>query len=210
MNNIVVHVLKTSRRLQAFEDKIKSEALGTIKDVCKLLPVSNIDIVVSDNPSGAIPHIGIGGYAPNAHLIYISIDPSFKPLSTPIKELKGTLSHELHHCLRWTNPGYGATLLEAIITEGLADYFELQITKKPPQRWSVALDKNELNKWLSNAKAEFNNKQYDHNEWFYGSKRIPKWTGYSLGYYLVGEYLKKHPGESAETLYSTPASEFLI
>lgn len=210
MDNIDVHVLKKGGRLQAFENQIKQEVSETIKKVSKLIPISSIDIVVSDNPQASIPHLGIGGYAPTAHLIYISIDPGFKPISTPLKEIKRTLSHELHHCLRWANPGYGATLLEAVITEGLADHFELQITKRSPQKWSVSLNKTELKIWLDKAKKEFNDKEYNHAEWFYGSKRIPKWTGYSLGYYLVTEYLKKHPGKSAATLYSTPASEFLI
>ena len=40
------------------------------------------------------------------------------------------------------------------------------------------------------AKKEYNNKNYNHYEWFFGSKekKIPRWTGYALGFNLVAEY----------------------
>ena len=61
------------------------------------------------------------------------------------------------------------------------------------------------------ATPEFNSREYNHDDWFFGplSRDIPKWTGYSVGFRLVGDYLKR-TGKKASELVVEPASSFLI
>lgn len=210
--NINLHLLNASGSLYVFVNDIKNSFKTSINEISKKLSISDIDIVVYDNPLGAIPEFGIGGYAPNANLIFVSLDPKFPNLSKSIgDQFSRTLAHEIHHCMRWRGPGYGNTLLEALITEGLADHFDLEMHGGDLYPWDLALDKDQLKKFLKKAKTEFNNKEYDHNAWFFGSKQknIPKWTGYSLGFKIVNDYLQRNPDEKPSSLHNVNAKEFL-
>lgn len=210
--NINLHLLLGTNRLNSYEKAIRTIFSETLSKIQEKMPIHDVDIVMYDNPEGTVPEQGIGGYTPNAHLIYISLDPTFPDLLKSINtELKRTLAHELHHTLRWENPGYGENLLDAIITEGLADHFDLEMFNESPQPWSVAFTEQELAKQLEKAKEEFENKDYDHFAWFYGNEElgIPRWIGYSLGYKLVKDYLEKHPNKKPSTLYNVKTSEFL-
>ena len=54
----------------------------------------------------------------------------------------------MHHCARWGTVGYGETLLEAMISEGLAEHFDIEVNKTKPTMWATALDKKNLEKYL--------------------------------------------------------------
>lgn len=209
--NITPHVLLGSGRLNFYIDKITEEFDLTIKKVTAKISISGVDIVIYDNPRGVIPETGVGGYSPNEHLVFISLNPDFSTFENTISnELKRTLAHEILHVLRWKSPGYGKTLLEAIISEGLADHFDLEINQESPEPWSTVLNEKQIIGLLSKAKKEFDNKNYDHNAWFFGSKdgSIPKWTGYALGYKLVNDYLLKN-NKKPSMVYSLRAEEFI-
>lgn len=210
--NINLHIFKASTRLEPFIKDLEEIYLDAIKKVGDVLPVRDVDIVFYDNPERTIKEISIGGYTPNAHLIYISLNPQDNNFLTNIRlHLGRQISHELHHALRWQNPGYGKTLLEALISEGLADTFSYEVFPGKLEPWDNALNKDELNKISQLAKKEYNNQKYNHIKWFFGksSEEIPYWSGYSLGFNLVKEYLIKHPSEKASTLYAAKANEFI-
>ena len=209
--NVNLHLLNASGSLDLFAEEIKNTFPKAVDTISKKIDISNIDVVAYDNPSGTIPEFGIGGYAINANLIFVSLDPKFSGLSKSIGEqFRRTLAHEMHHCARWKGPGYGTTLLEALVTEGLGDHFDLEIYGGDPYPWDLALDKDQTERLLNKAKAEFN-KEYNHTAWFFGSKdkNILRWTGYSLGFKIVGDYLQKNPDKKPSNLYNTDAKEFL-
>lgn len=210
--NINLHILLASGTLKSFIKDIENNFNNTVSQVSKYLPIRDVDIIVYDNPEGTVLGHGIGGYTPNKNLMYISLDSSFADLKESINsEFKHTLAHEFHHTARWQNPGYGETLLDAIITEGLADHFDLEVFKESPQPWSVAFSNDELNSLMKKAKKEFNNKEYDHFAWFYGNEAlgIPRWAGYSLGFKIVKDYLLKHPDQKPSELCSAKTSTFM-
>lgn len=211
MNNINLHILNASGSLTPYLETIKEEFDMAIKKVTNKIPVSNVDVVVVDDPEDSIPELGFGGYTPSDHLVYISIDPKSLQLNYSIrKEFGRLLAHELNHAMRWKSPGYGKTLLEALITEGLADHFAMEMSNSGPMVWDTALAADQLKKITKLAQKEFNSKNYNHFAWFLRSieKNIPRWSGYTLGFNLVTEYLKKHPDKKASDLYATPAEEF--
>ncbi len=207
--SVSFYILGASGRLEQFRPLLlKSLATGRAAVEKKLL-LPNIDVVIEDNPTAAIPETGVGGYAPSAHLLYIHIDPQHKGLEGVLaSEIKSTLAHELHHCARWASIGYGHTLPEALVSEGLADHFDIEINGGDPKLWSIAIQGNELEILFQKAKQEFNNPEYNHSAWFYGSAETPRWAGYSLGFQIVSEYIKKS-GKNASELVSEPASVFV-
>jgi len=127
-------------------------------------------------------------------------------------ELLFTLAHELHHTIRWQKPVEEDTLLEAMVFEGLADHFAMEVTgRQKPSVYSCALTQAQKKIFLKKASKEWNKPAYNHDEWFYGStpKVIPRWTGYTLGYDLVATYLQTHSGALPSKLTCTDASLFI-
>lgn len=179
----------------------------------KVVSPGDIDVVFYNNPEGTIKEIGIGGYTPCANVIFISLDPRNPKSKRGIKnELPNTLVHEINHAIRFRTPISKETLFEAMVSEGLADHFAMEITgRKNPPAWATALSSEQKKTLLKRASKEWNASTYDHAAWFYGStpKKIPRWTAYTLGFDLVATYLQKHPEIAASEIISAKASIFL-
>lgn len=209
---IQFHTLKQAHKLNPHTTLINQVSNLAVKEVATKIPIKNVDIVFYANPSAAIPELGIGGYAATPYTIFISLDPSNKNLKQNIKSyLPGTIAHELYHCIRGQSlPSRKHNLLEAMITEGLSDLFAIESTHNRPYPWDTALTPTQLKNLLAKAKRECFRQKYNHHDWFFGSKsrKIPRWTGYTLGYNLVKQYLEEHPKTKPSTLYNQPAREF--
>jgi len=104
------------------------------------LPVTAEDVVITHNPLATIPELGIGGLSPNGYLVQPSVDPAHPDFWKALQvHLSRTLAHELHHCARWRDPGYGSSLGETLVSEGLADRFDLEVHPgAPPYHWANA------------------------------------------------------------------------
>jgi len=164
---------------------------------------------VAADPSRAIAGWGVGGFAPDARTVEISLDPGFPGFSGILPDrLPPIVAHELHHAVRWKAPGYGATLLEALVSEGLADHFAVELLGAPVPPWSDAFPRERTEEFLDRARPEFD-AAYDHDRWFFGTDpTLPRWTGYTLGYRIVEAYQAANGGVTAAELVSTPASAF--
>ena len=175
--------------------------------VFTLLPhVGRIRIDVQLDASRSIPEVGVGGYT----------DPKNGNVSLDRRQSAGraghvlqtwvpaTLAHELHHSSRIrTGPGYGMTLGEALVTEGLADHFvDEAFPTTPPQPWDKALTEEQEHALWQRAEPELW-RAYDHRLWFFGDSGIPRWAGYSLGYSIVQRFLDE--GRSAAGSVEVPA-----
>ena len=154
MKGINIHILKASNRLIQFESSISQIAEDAVKRIAGKIELPEGDIVIADNPKKAIPEIGIGGHAYTPHFLLVNIDPEFFSHEDHLpKELTGTLAHELNHCARMKSLGYHATttLLEAIILEGIADHFAMEITGSSPRPWDIALNEDTAKDILKRA-----------------------------------------------------------
>lgn len=172
-----------------------------------------VTIFVSSAPSDSLDDVGgICGYTPRAEEMFLYLDVGCQRFEKSLREdgLTRTLIHELHHAARWCAPGYGETLFDALVTEGLADHFVYQVTGQPPDPWSTALSDAEFAYWMNVAERCFDDVSYAHDEWFFGcpEKQMPKWIGYTLGYAIVGRYLSQHPHESPASLVHAPSGRF--
>lgn len=211
--NISLFILNASGRLSPYVKDIERVFNDSIDKISNRIVISNIDIIVRDNPQHAISELGVGGWTIDYNFVSISLVPKFPNFLDKVinNNLEGTFAHELNHAARWQTVGYGTTLFEALISEGLADHFEIEITSKKPSLWDTALSKKQIEIFSEKARKEYHDKKFNHDEWFFGSKEkgIPRWTGYSLGYNLVAEYLKNNPDKKPSQLYNLKAEEFV-
>src|SRR3989344_2664021 len=214
--SIKIHTLDAVKDIIPFTEKLKSVAKSAVSSVKKLLPIKDVDIVFYDNPGATFDEgeiVGIGGFTQNAHTMFISLNPRHPNFKNALgNELFFMLAHELNHTIRWQKQVEGDTLLEAMIFEGLADHFAMEVTgRKNPTAYSSALTLSQKKTLFDKASKEWDKPTYNHNEWFYGSKPeiIPRWTGYTLGYDLVADYLKEHPGTLPSSLATADASLFI-
>lgn len=116
--------------------------------------------------------------------------------------------HEFHHVLRWDGPGYGSTLGEALVSEGLAQIFVHEVMDCPPEPWEHAVDAKQLAKISHEARDEFETSGYNHSEWFFGTGRFPNWTGYSVGHRMVARYLAAKSNATSLSCATLPAKQF--
>jgi uncharacterized protein YjaZ len=188
---------------------------GTIARAKALLRLPATRVSVRADAQATIPELGVGGFTDviSGH-VTISIDPQFRDLPSAMRTwLPLTLAHELDHAERVLHgPGYGRTLLGTIVSEGLADAFAGQVFPDAPAiPWDRALSPSQERAVWAYARARLLHRQNSsrHSLWFYGTGPIPRWAGYTIGYDLVGSYLRSHPGATAASITDLPAPKIL-
>ncbi|MDH3525703.1 MAG: DUF2268 domain-containing protein [Acidobacteriota bacterium] len=171
------------------------------------LSLAGITVRVGPGPEYLIPGWGIGGRGLSATEIELAVDPSL-PGATVAARLPSLAAHEFHHAARFRGPGYGSTLLQAMVSEGLADHYASELFGEPLPPWVDALSEEEFVLWLDRAWPKFDSTTYNHAAWFFGTGMVPNWTGYTIGFRLVGDYLAAHPGDTAASLVNLEADAF--
>lgn len=216
--SIHIYVLNASGNLSPFDDEIRRTVKKVLYKTDKILDLENLDILVREQPNAApLQEMGgLGGSCPNPNLVQIILDPKHAELK---KNLSGflsyTLAHELHHAARgytFFNPER-ETFLDALIGEGLADSFAYEITDNQAV-WTQALDRKEQRRLKKRIQPllDKNISDQEYAIWFTAGdskKHIPRWTGYSLGFALVQQYLTSHGKESAATLVNAKSKKLL-
>lgn len=178
------------------------------KTMARLPHRGRVTITVGSNLRLVIPEVAVGGYTDAHGDVRINVDLSQLPTAHVF--LPATVAHELHHSSRIrTGPGYGTTLGGAMVSEGLADHFALELYPHTPLiPWDHALQPREERTMWTKAKSELASTNYDQNAWFFGIGPFPRWTGYTLGWHIVGRYLAQHH-TTAQASVKTPASKIL-
>lgn len=180
--------------------KIKEIAEKHLEYLKERFSISDVILHIEENPSKVIFENGVGGYTPDSNNIFLYFDSKNPNFEKDLElKIKSTITHEFNHAIRnryfnWEED----TLLGAMITEGLADHFDIEVNGGEPKIWNTALSTEEIEEYLETAKEEFSSRDFDYGKWFFGSGYIPRWTGYSLGFYLVGNYLKENNKKASE------------
>jgi len=208
---VAIHVLTGSGDLTPHATRIRQQILAAAAAPLRELPLGDddVDVVVQHAPQRVIPEVGLGGFAPDGHTIFLALDTGHEKFEWALeRELFRTLAHELHHVARRRASVQAQTLLDALVHEGLADHFSLEVTDMEPPPWTAALTPAQLADMGERARADYDDQGYDHLAWFFGSDGagIPRWTGYSLGFELVAGYLERHPEASASALTTVPSA----
>lgn len=207
---IKLHILNAHSKFTSYQEQIESVFALSAQRVTETLSISNVDVVFYLDPESVIPEFGIGGYSPSGDRVMIAADPDNANFATSLKnEFLTTLGHELHHCLRWRTVGYGHTLLEALVSEGLACHFETELRPGIVPFYATALEADEIPHFFAKAIPSLSDPNYSHSEWFFGQNdEIPLHTGYTLGFELVSRYIRQQQRKASE-LYDKPAERFL-
>lgn len=195
-------------------DEIVAGISATLVRAAALIPLGQTRIQILVDPRHVIPEVGVGGRTVGTDAgplirLYFDLPGGEDRRHIIAQQLPSLLAHELHHASRIRTVGYGSSLPEAIISEGLADHFAQELTGRGPAPWSVALSLTQLAEWTPRALA-LGSGAYDHDAWFFGAQPgIPRWAGYAIGYALVGRYLAAHPDAHASSRVDEPAATFL-
>jgi uncharacterized protein YjaZ len=206
-------VFEDGGALDVHRDAIETIVRETVSAVRALLPssTSGLTIRVVSGTSSVIPEIGMGGFTTSTDEIQLTFQPGSAVLSAALPtELFPLLAHEMHHVARFRAIGHNDNLLGAMVSEGLADQFAIEVAGIGPPIWSTALTDAELATWSAIAREHWFDNPWNHDAWFFGADpNIPRWAGYSIGFDLTRSFLRAHPGRLPSELHGEPATSFI-
>jgi len=206
MESIKLYVANSGGALNNHLDKIGRAFQRAVSVVSVKLFLTQVDVICANDPYGTIQALGIGGYAPNRHLAYLYLD-GLKELDE--NEIFYTLCHELHHTRRYDGPGYGQTLFDSFIFEGLATAFEEAMSEGGTYLSTLLQQRTKTPKLIKETSKYFDDKDFDHRTWFITdkTKKLPSLAGYEIGFYIVRNYLALN-NQTAADLVLTPTDIF--
>ena len=194
-----LHLLNSRNALTSVMSEIRASLRETLAKVADHAEVPNFDLVARADTS--IADWGLRATTPGPGIIEIAINPA----RWSEDYFQRTLVRELHHLIRWERPGYGRSLGEALVSEGLAGHFVTQVLGGQSDPWdamrpSSGVARQALNEW---ARRDF-----DHARWFLGKGDLRRWSGYGIGHRLIAEHLSQIEGQDVVSLSWAPADQF--
>jgi len=202
-----LHLIKIPEKYKAQVAKRAEKALAGASELFVYRKAVET-VIFSSTPEYVIPEVGVGAYATMQGVIIVNIDFSRRDIIKVIqKEFPSMLYHEFSHVVRASvYKNLYATLIESLITEGIASYVEKKLfRKKVPYIEPI---RNERKYW-SQVQEGMNRNTYDYSEWFYGTKKLPRWIGYRLGYLIVNSFMEQQKNLSLAQLVRTKSFEIL-
>lgn len=153
---------------------------------------------------------GVMGVARYSCVFHIFLSPD---LWSP-EVLANTVAHELNHTVFYYqhhNDFNDYTLIDEMLLEGLAENFREQVVDKAPAPWAIALTQEEAFRALDSMdRKDLASK--DRNlikRVLIGNETYKRWTGYSVGYWLVKELMRKKSDLSWEEIMKLQSQEIL-
>lgn len=131
---------------------------------------------------------GASGYSfwKNTIIIYIFPD------GYSDKAVGETLCHEFAHAVS-LNYNEIKTLLDQIIADGIAEHFREEAIGGGRAPWAASISRDKAKEIFNEIKNCLDSEDWNiRNEVFYGSGKYPNWSGYSIGYYIIEDFLSKH------------------
>jgi len=129
------------------------------------------------------------------------------------KSIENTVAHELNHTTYYYHhydDFNNYTLLDEILLEGLAENFREQYFNPEVSKWAGALNKDEAFEVLKESKDILESRdQKVIKEFLFGNDKYQRWTGYSVGYWLVKEFINRNKNLSWDKLMKTNPKRFI-
>jgi uncharacterized protein YjaZ len=212
MPNWSIHYLDLRVRgeLRPHIEEIESAVRSVERLAAKVVVPVFVDFVVQPVNNFVIRERGFVGNTPRVGVIYFSFDPANENLQGNLgAPLQRMIAHEYHHVLRMNGAGYGRTLVEAIVSEGLAGRFAQELLQSAAEPWECAVPASRLPPYVRRILDDRAVPTYNYPEWFFGTGDLPRWLGYTLGWEIVGDHLQRHKDARPSGLASAKADEFL-
>lgn len=202
-----LHWLQAAGSLAPWRSRIRAEIDAAFDAIARIMRPPRVDIVIHQIPHWPVPELGFGGSTPSCNTIFLGFDTSHPAMEDRLAGgLRRVVVHEAHHSMRQAGPGYGTRLAEALVSEGLADHFTLEVLGGAPDPWCLALSDGDVMRAAKAAEPVLWDPDIDLARWFRGDRRgVLPWSGYSLGWRLVDRYLEHLPDGRASALARVPA-----
>lgn len=203
-----LHLVNARRQLSPCAEVIRracAEAEARLRAVTQPLALDIVASAAQEMPEALYSNGNC--YEPGVIGLRIGVT-QFRPEAALHTDLLKVLFHEFHHALRWEGPGYGTTLGEALVSEGLAQRFLHEMMELPPEPFEHAVPDAVCAEWARAALLGFDDGTYDHDAWFFGAGAAPNWLGYTLGRRMTDRFLARHPHETALSLVHAAAEGF--
>lgn len=195
-----LHLLNSRNALTPILSEIRAAARASVDKAGAHLDLPRFDLVVKP-AFAALPGGGLSGETPAPGLIEVTLAPD----RFAADQLDRVLVRQLHHLLRWDGPGYGRSLGDALVSEGLAGHFVLQVLGGAPDPRDSTGQTPGLARQAINAWGRLD---YDPERWFRGKGDLRKGAGYGLGYRIVADHLSHNPALSLTDLSSERSETF--
>jgi len=211
LGNANIEKYKPLSKLQ--KEEIQKQIGETISECNKHLPLPTKNYVF------VFPYLpaenekvfeGIMGVARYSCVFHLFISPEL----WSSKVLANTVAHELNHTIFYYyhyDDFNNYTLLDEMLLEGLAENFREQIVDKTPALWAIALNQKEALKTLDSMddKLLSSKEPKTIQGVLFGNERFKRWTGYSIGYWLVKKLIQKKPDLSWNEIMKLQPKEIL-
>jgi hypothetical protein len=202
-----------TRSADAIGVSLVSDVAKDLARIGALLPGPPAVIIV-EQTTNVPPQTGEAGYTdPPTGQVLIGLDPHSQVTfsETLAVWLPQALAHEIHHSVRiLAGPGFGTTLGEFLVSEGMASAFFHQAFAGTDAPWDDALTAAQEHALWDRAEPLLTQgglQLYD--QWFFGGTGVPEWAGFTIGYHIAEGYIQHHPGTSAASLVDAPAATIL-
>lgn len=162
--------------------------------------------------SGVIPAVGMAGLTDvSTAQILVGFGPTaHASLSTALRSwLPRTVAHEVDHSVKTLGgPGVGATLLDSLVSEGVASAFDTAAFPGRPHPWTDAISPaQQCTMWKLAEPLLRSDGRYC--QWMFGFAGVPHWTGFTLGNPIVRDDRFRHRHESWGPLTDASAATVL-
>ena len=213
MSKVNILLTEANGNLSDKKEVIKNAVRTAEKYAFQKLKIDwDVDVLITNRIPMIIPENGVGGYTFSADFIRINIDND-KATENLISE---NVVHELCHAARWgKNDEWTKSLFDGLIFEGIACTLEAEFAKDKSEktlfiRNVLERSDKENKKILAEIRDKLDSNEYNYDEIFFnGNDKLPRWSGYSLGFYLVKKYLEK-THKKIEDAFADKYAEFKI
>lgn len=187
--------------LKANEPQLRTSIEGSLAAAERRLPghAPATVCVLYYEPTNPVrsPMKGVMAYTPSENIVDLYV----APLPGWMDWVAYNIAHESNHA-DWMHlhPGadvFAFTLTDYLVFEGRADQFAHAVTGLDGA-WTHALPKAEQCRWMKTIRPHLSDTGPLLPEVMFGrGGTYPRWTGYTLGYGIVGAFLARHPRMSA-------------
>lgn len=195
----------------------------SLEHINALLPGPPASIVVAYQPvpGQLIPQAGTYGQTNEpSGSVFVTFGHTQKvPLRQALEVwLPRMLSHEVDHSVRiLAGPGFGTSLLAVTVSEGISSVFDEAAFPGPPNPSDNTISQGQQCTLWREAQPLLSTSRLYYWWMFAGPyplgttkrPRVPYWTGFTIGYHIVADYVLRHPHVSWAELTRTSAPTIL-
>lgn len=198
-----------AKKIKISEDEVVEEIKKALNRCCSFLDKKLSIFIfpifskfVSEKMNGA------GGVNTWENVFFVEISP-FESKEKQKESIQHTVVHELGHAL--SKEHRTRSIFRMLKEEGLNEHFREEMVGGGRDPWTKAISKKESVKIFNEVKRRIKSgEKVSYMELFHGKGQYPRWAGYTIGYYLIDNYLKNLKEKpNWKKLFETPSKEII-